>query len=129
MAWREPTGEQEMSEINVSIPLRTAKATTWFVNSMSDLFHEQLSPEFIGQVFDTKRPRCLSSSSSGVESKKKAGRSRGDTTWRSYTSDLDDRLAMGSGLGPDQAVLSQPCRRPGDHPPASRHGRLGCIDG
>jgi protein gp37 len=36
----------------LAIPLRTKKPTTWFVNSMSDLFHEQLSAEFIGQVFD-----------------------------------------------------------------------------
>lgn len=37
------------------LPLETARPTTWFVNSMSDLFHEQLPNDFIAQVFDLMR--------------------------------------------------------------------------
>jgi protein gp37 len=33
-------------------PLRKKKPTTYFVNSMSDLFHERVSFEYIEQVFD-----------------------------------------------------------------------------
>jgi len=33
-------------------PLRTRKPTTWFVNSMSDLFHEQISEDYIRSIFD-----------------------------------------------------------------------------
>lgn len=33
-------------------PLRRKKPTTYFVNSMSDLFHEDVPDEFIGKVFD-----------------------------------------------------------------------------
>lgn len=32
-------------------PLRRRKPTTYFVNSMSDLFHEEIPEEFIGEVF------------------------------------------------------------------------------
>lgn len=34
-------------------PLRRRKPTTYFVNSMSDLFHEEVPDEFISRVFDT----------------------------------------------------------------------------
>ena len=34
-------------------PLTRRKPTTYFVNSMSDLFHEEVPDEFIGRVFDT----------------------------------------------------------------------------
>ena len=56
----------------LSEPLERRKPTVYFVNSMSDLFHEQVSVQFIGQVFDviqrtphhryqilTKRPRRM----------------------------------------------------------------------
>lgn len=33
------------------IPLRTRKPTTWFVNSMSDLFHENVKDEWIDKIF------------------------------------------------------------------------------
>lgn len=36
----------------LSIPLRTKTPTTWFVNSMSDLFHEDMPVGFIRNVFD-----------------------------------------------------------------------------
>ncbi|MCL2330813.1 MAG: phage Gp37/Gp68 family protein [Phycisphaerae bacterium] len=36
----------------LNIPLRTTKPTTWFVNSMSDLFHEEMPIEYIRHVFD-----------------------------------------------------------------------------
>src|ERR1700679_296885 len=36
----------------LSEPLERRKPTVYFVNSMSDLFHEQVSIQFIGQVFD-----------------------------------------------------------------------------
>lgn len=36
-------------------PLQTKKPTTWFVNSMSDLFHPQCPYDFIDQVFATIR--------------------------------------------------------------------------
>ncbi len=35
----------------LSIPLKKKKPTTWFVNSMSDLFHEDVPFEFIAKVF------------------------------------------------------------------------------
>lgn len=35
----------------LDVPLRRRKPTTWFVNSMSDLFHESLKPEEIAKVF------------------------------------------------------------------------------
>jgi protein gp37 len=38
-------------------PLRWRRPRTIFVNSMSDLFHPDVTPEFIGQVFDVMR-RC-----------------------------------------------------------------------
>lgn len=36
----------------LNIPLKTKKPTTWFVNSMSDLFHKDIPLEYIQQVFD-----------------------------------------------------------------------------
>ncbi len=36
---------------HLNIPLRRKKATTWFVNSMTDLFHEDLPDEYIAAVF------------------------------------------------------------------------------
>jgi protein gp37 len=35
----------------LDLPLRTKKPTTWFVNSMSDLFHKEVPFEFIDKVF------------------------------------------------------------------------------
>lgn len=35
----------------LTVPLRKRKATTWFVNSMSDLFHKDVPFEFIAAVF------------------------------------------------------------------------------
>ena len=37
----------------LDVPVRTKKPTTWFVCSMSDLFHKQIPFEFILQVFQT----------------------------------------------------------------------------
>lgn len=39
----------------VDLPLKWRKPRLVFVNSMSDLFHEAVEPEFIGRVFDTMR--------------------------------------------------------------------------
>jgi len=39
----------------LEIPIRRRKPTTYFVNSMSDLFHEGVSPEFILDVFSVMR--------------------------------------------------------------------------
>lgn len=36
-------------------PLRRKKPTVWFVNSMSDLFHEDIPDTFLDQVFETIR--------------------------------------------------------------------------
>lgn len=36
-------------------PLRRKKPTVWFVNSMSDLFHEDIPNAFLDQVFETIR--------------------------------------------------------------------------
>lgn len=33
-------------------PLTVKKPTTWFVNSMSDLFHPDVPAEFVGRIFD-----------------------------------------------------------------------------
>jgi protein gp37 len=50
---------------SLDIPLRRRKPTTYFVNSMSDLFHPDVTDEFIGSVFAvmaasewTFTPRC-----------------------------------------------------------------------
>jgi protein gp37 len=37
----------------LSQPLQRKKATVWFVNSMSDLFHEDVPDNYIDKVFDT----------------------------------------------------------------------------
>lgn len=37
----------------LDVPLRRRKPTTWFVNSMSDLFHKDVPDEFIGSVWRT----------------------------------------------------------------------------
>lgn len=39
----------------LDIPLRRRKPTTWFVNSMSDLFHTDVPVGFIQQVYDVMR--------------------------------------------------------------------------
>lgn len=36
-------------------PVKRKKPTVWFVNSMSDLFHEDISDGFLDQVFETIR--------------------------------------------------------------------------
>ncbi|SDC30295.1 protein gp37 [Sphingomonas sp. YR710] len=45
------TGRLNFSEDALSIPLRKRKPTTWFVNSMSDLFHPDVTDEQIDRVF------------------------------------------------------------------------------
>lgn len=45
------TGKVELMPHMLDVPLQTKKPTTWFVNSMSDLFHEALPDEAINQVF------------------------------------------------------------------------------
>ena len=46
------TGEIRQASADVlTAPLRRLKPTTWFVNSMSDLFHEDVPDEWIDQVF------------------------------------------------------------------------------
>lgn len=45
------TGEVRAIESALTIPLRVRKPTTWFVNSMSDLFHEGIPDEVIDSVF------------------------------------------------------------------------------
>lgn len=45
------TGKVELIEHMLDVPLRTRKPTTWFVNSMSDLFHEALPFEAIDRIF------------------------------------------------------------------------------
>lgn len=49
------TGKVELIPELLDIPLRRRKPTTYFVNSMSDLFHESLPDEHILQVFDVMR--------------------------------------------------------------------------
>ena len=39
----------------LGIPLRHKAPTVWFVNSMSDLFHQDVSPDFIDGVMETIR--------------------------------------------------------------------------
>ncbi|ACB80891.1 Gp37Gp68 family protein [Methylorubrum populi BJ001] len=45
------TGEMRLVDEALTIPLRRKKPTTWFVNSMSDLFHESVPDEWIDRVF------------------------------------------------------------------------------
>ncbi len=51
-------GVVKCHEDALSIPLRTKKPTRFFVNSMSDLFHEAVPGEFIEQVFDVMLHRA-----------------------------------------------------------------------
>ena len=45
------TGKVELIPHMLDVPMKRRKPTTWFVNSMSDLFHESLSFESIDEVF------------------------------------------------------------------------------
>lgn len=45
------TGKIALAETILTKPLRTKKPTTWFVNSMGDLFHENAPCDWIDQVF------------------------------------------------------------------------------
>jgi protein gp37 len=45
------TGDVELIESQLTIPLHRRTPTTYFVNSMSDLFHEELPDEAIDRVF------------------------------------------------------------------------------
>lgn len=45
------TGKVNLLEHRLLIPAQTKKPTTWFVDSMSDLFHEDVPFEFIDKVF------------------------------------------------------------------------------
>lgn len=45
------TGKVELIPKMLDIPLRRTEPTTWFVNSMSDLFHESLPSQSIDKVF------------------------------------------------------------------------------
>lgn len=45
------TGEMRFVEEALTLPLRRRKPTTWFVNSMSDLFHESVPDAWIDRVF------------------------------------------------------------------------------
>lgn len=45
------TGKVNLLEDVLTEPLRVKKPTTWFVNSMSDLFHPNIPFEFIDRVF------------------------------------------------------------------------------
>lgn len=45
------TGELRLVEDALTLPLRRRKPTTWFVNSMSDLFHESVPDVWIDRVF------------------------------------------------------------------------------
>lgn len=48
VAW---TGKMNLDPDALTIPLKRKKPTTYFVNSMSDLFHEDVPDEFIVKVF------------------------------------------------------------------------------
>jgi protein gp37 len=45
------TGKVAFVPEALEIPLKTKKPTTWFVNSMSDLFHESVTDEQLDQIF------------------------------------------------------------------------------
>jgi protein gp37 len=45
------TGKVELISSMLDVPLKRRKPTTWFVNSMSDLFHENLSDEDVYRCF------------------------------------------------------------------------------
>lgn len=82
-------------------PLRTRKPTVWFVNSMSDMFHDQVQDEWIVRVFDimnrsprhvfqvlTKRPSRM------VKKTKELGLRWSDNIWAG-TSIESDKYALG----------------------------------
>lgn len=45
------TGEVKFIEKHLADPLKVRKPTKWFVNSMSDLFHESIPDEWIDKIF------------------------------------------------------------------------------
>ena len=49
------TGQINLDETALGIPLKRREPTLWFVNSMSDLFHEDVPIEFVWRVWDTMR--------------------------------------------------------------------------
>jgi len=49
------TGKINLDPASLQIPLQRKKPTMYFVNSMSDLFHDDVPDEFIWQVFRTMR--------------------------------------------------------------------------
>ena len=49
------TGKISLDEKALQLPLKVKKPTTWFVNSMSDLFHADVPEEFIVRVFKVMR--------------------------------------------------------------------------
>lgn len=51
------TGELRADENAILLPLRVKKPTMWFVNSMSDLFHEDLPLGIVHRIFDVMS-RC-----------------------------------------------------------------------
>jgi len=50
-----PFSEVQLIPERLEQPLHIKKPTTFFVNSMSDLFHSAVSDAYIGQVFDVMR--------------------------------------------------------------------------
>jgi protein gp37 len=46
------TGKVELIPSMLDVPLKRKKPTTWFVNSMSDLFHEDLDTQARDRIFD-----------------------------------------------------------------------------
>lgn len=46
------TGKLLLNPEALTLPLRTKKPTMWFVNSMSDLFHEDIDEAWVYQVLD-----------------------------------------------------------------------------
>ena len=52
------TGKVELIKSRLEIPLRRKKPTTYFVNSMSDLFHESLNPDHLTEVFEVMAQCC-----------------------------------------------------------------------
>jgi protein gp37 len=48
-----PFSHVQLLEDRLDAPLRTRKPTCYFVDSMADLFHEDVPDEFIGRVWDT----------------------------------------------------------------------------
>lgn len=49
------TGKIRLDETSLDLPLKWKKPRKIFVNSMSDLFHEDVPPEFVSKVWDTMR--------------------------------------------------------------------------